>query len=57
MREPGEEEARPEMILLDEHLKDTYLQIQKLHKNTPTSVIFFPGSVWSVESKGQEEGL
>ena len=32
-----------ESSMLDKHLKDTYLNIQKLHKKTPDSVVYFLG--------------
>ena len=32
-----------EISILDKHLKDTYLNIQKLHKNTPRPVVHFLG--------------
>ena len=32
-----------ETSMLDKHLKDTYLNIQKLHKKTPDSVVYFLG--------------
>ena len=35
--------ARSETSMIDKHLKDTYLNIQKLHKKTPDSVVYFLG--------------
>ena len=35
--------AEHEICTLDKHLKDTYLNIQKLHKNTPRPVVHFLG--------------
>ena len=33
----------PEISTLDKHMKETHLNIQKLHKNTPRAVVHFLG--------------